>query len=174
MPRLVWRLTIRRIILAVILVALVLGGLIAAERASTRRTDYLALAERADRVEQGCRRQANNSMSQATAIRLWVAAGAKGTPPGGPGDSDRDAQPPSRAYTLGPKEADTWRSNPELALTIAARLEQEAPGLYTRADELARRRTHYHRRASYPGVFFAAAAPSREQDTKEAGYFPGQ
>jgi hypothetical protein len=161
-------------ILAVILVAIALGGLIETERVSTRRTDYLALAERADRVEQGCRRQANNSMSQAAEIRQWVATGAQGMPPGGPGESDENPQPPRRAYTLGPKEADRWRSNPELALAFAARLEQEAPGLYTRADELARRRTHYQRRASYPRVFFAAAAPSREQDTKEGGYFPGQ
>jgi hypothetical protein len=170
MPRSRGRLTVRHLMLVVCIIGVAIGGSIGIERASVRRADYLGLAAHADRVEQSCRRIGNNSISQAAAIRHWVATGAQGTPPGGPGDPDANAQPEKLAFTFGPEETDAFRSNPELALALAARLEQQAPRLHKRAADLARRRTRFERCASYPWVFFAADAPSAKQDAKEAGY----
>lgn len=149
------RITVQRMMAAVFIAGVVVGGTSALDRAGMKRAAYRVMAYHVGSSERNRRSLAYAYAAQAVATREWVAAGAQGHPPGEVGKEGRKREDPEIAYTFGPKEVEEWRRLPELATAAAGRFEREAVRLAEEATDFARRRREYERSASYPWVFFA-------------------
>jgi len=156
------RFTVRRMMVGVFLVGVVVGGTIELDRASIRRAAYLDMAYRADWTGERSRSLASRFLAQAAAIREWVAGGAAGDPPGIWGRPYQELPP----YTFDLKEAEEMRRQPERALSLASKCEQQALDSLGRAADSARRKQEFERLATFPRVLFVPDPAQRSPGSR--------